>query len=740
MKRSVLRRHNTYMRHAASYAVLWLICISPELGQSADAQTILARAANAYHDLDSFQLDAVMTFEQSAADFDQTIRSKLSVAGEKPDRVRVDVRGMGGITTVSDGKQTWTYQAFLKQYTKNDSPQSLAQVLSSSPVVALLPHEGLSTESARLIGEEQLPVGGDPHVCYVIEVKEREPVAGGSGAKTDSGSTRFWIDKTTYLVLKSVTSTHIEDRPMVGGPTDMKNTLIVQSLKTNQPLSADLFAFTPPAGAKAVESFQMPGEQKSDLVGKRAPDFQLEDVSGQKVDLASLSGKTVLLDFWATWCGPCRQEIPVIEKLHRENTELTILGVDVGEDVSVVRKFLGENEVTYPILLAGNDHMVEAYRAHSFPSVVIIDKDGVIRNYITGYGPDTESKLRAEIVAAAKPSPPVEMPEQVEAPSHTEIYSADSGVAHPSVIYKIDPDYTEQARKKHVSGTVVLALVVSAKGIPQDISVVHSLEPDLDEKAIEAVHEWRFKPGMKDGKPVMTRATIEVNFRLLDSPKPPTAAAAQPAEPPATAEEAYRRASRLMREKRTEEGIALYGTAIAMKPEWAPPYAARGRVEYQHKNYSDAIQDFDAAIRLDPNHASWYDERGLALSYSGHHDRAIADYTRAIEIAPTGASAYNNRGWAWTESGEPEKGIPDLTRAIEMSPDYQKAYENRAKAWMQLKDWPHAIQDLTAAIQVNPNAWAYRTRAEAKQSIGDETGAAEDKRKADELTTRTAAQ
>jgi protein TonB len=94
-------------------------------------------------------------------------------------------------------------------------------------------------------------------------------------------------------------------------------------------------------------------------------------------------------------------------------------------------------------------------------------------------------------------------------------YRIGGGVSSPSVLSKVEPEYSEEARKAKWQGTVVLQLVVDEHGLPKDPKVTRSLGLGLDQKAIEAVMKWRFKPGMKDGKPVPVIATIEVNFRLL---------------------------------------------------------------------------------------------------------------------------------------------------------------------------------------------------------------------------------
>ncbi len=94
-------------------------------------------------------------------------------------------------------------------------------------------------------------------------------------------------------------------------------------------------------------------------------------------------------------------------------------------------------------------------------------------------------------------------------------YRIGGGVSPPSVLSKVEPEYSEEARKAKWQGTVVLQLVVDEHGMPQQMKVTRSLGLGLDQKAIEAVAKWRFKPGLKDGKPVPVIATIEVNFRLL---------------------------------------------------------------------------------------------------------------------------------------------------------------------------------------------------------------------------------
>jgi TonB family protein len=90
-----------------------------------------------------------------------------------------------------------------------------------------------------------------------------------------------------------------------------------------------------------------------------------------------------------------------------------------------------------------------------------------------------------------------------------------NGVSAPSLLHKVEPVYTEEARKAKIAGTVLLYIEVGPDGVARNIRVMRSVEPGLDEKAIEALQQWKFNPGMKDGNPVTVAATVEVNFRLL---------------------------------------------------------------------------------------------------------------------------------------------------------------------------------------------------------------------------------
>jgi TonB family protein len=105
--------------------------------------------------------------------------------------------------------------------------------------------------------------------------------------------------------------------------------------------------------------------------------------------------------------------------------------------------------------------------------------------------------------------------QQAQTPLPDGVYRAGDGVTRPSVSRKTDPEYSEEARIAKMSGTVLISAIVGEDGKVRDIGVERSVGLGLDEKAVEAVRTWQFKPGIKDGIPVPVAVNVEVNFRLL---------------------------------------------------------------------------------------------------------------------------------------------------------------------------------------------------------------------------------
>lgn len=131
-----------------------------------------------------------------------------------------------------------------------------------------------------------------------------------------------------------------------------------------------------------------------------APDFTLKSRSGENVRLEDMRGQVVMLNFWASWCGPCRQEMPLMDDLYEQYKDLgfTILAVNVDENREEALRFLDKVPVSYPILYDPESRVSELYEVQAMPTTVMIDRSGNARylhhGYQSGYEDDYERQIR----------------------------------------------------------------------------------------------------------------------------------------------------------------------------------------------------------------------------------------------------------------------------------------------------------------------------------------------------------
>ncbi|MGH2587650.1 MAG: TlpA family protein disulfide reductase [Dehalococcoidia bacterium] len=141
-----------------------------------------------------------------------------------------------------------------------------------------------------------------------------------------------------------------------------------------------------PSGAGFV-SFESQGIElgaaggEAPKIGRPAPDFTLLDLDGQPLSLSDLRGKTVVMNFWATWCPPCRKEFPELVRLYDRNADrgLVVLGMDLQENPRIVRSFADEFGARFPIVIDTKGDVAARYRLIGLPTTYFIDAEGVIR-------------------------------------------------------------------------------------------------------------------------------------------------------------------------------------------------------------------------------------------------------------------------------------------------------------------------------------------------------------------------
>jgi peroxiredoxin/outer membrane lipoprotein-sorting protein len=344
--------------------------------------------------------------------------SGYMIAYEKPNYIRIEsnIESSMERELFSNGVKMVQYMESWKQYIEENAPSVISSsnlqrnesfvakkiFLSKDPMADLL--EGL--EEAKEVGKESLDSIQTTIIELTLNASALEAMMVPRQVKTDiQVPVRLWIGDTDHLIHKM--SYELDMEPMIEYlPEDQKTrmgtyfkgmkisfTETHSAIETDPGFHEKYFVFIPPEGTELVKRFEPPGRSTEEAVkiGNPAPEFTLKDTEGKEAKLADFRGKVVLLDFWATWCGPCIQAMPHIQaiaEIYKER-DVVVLGINTWEnDPSKVKPFLEEKKITYRILMDSKDEVVEKYGVLGIPTFFILDKEGIIRQSMTGMPAD----------------------------------------------------------------------------------------------------------------------------------------------------------------------------------------------------------------------------------------------------------------------------------------------------------------------------------------------------------------
>lgn len=287
------------------------------------------------------------------------------------------IAGWGDILVIFDGQDRFFMDEGGDEYTRTK--------IKSGDEPSPSPYELKFADWSRAAELKRKPCGIPKvdHQCVVLHAPVKPRIEEGS-RRIKGGSVLVFMDIETGALLTARTVQAIEN---LGHNYQVQLTYAWKRMSWGAPADASLFKL-PDGDMRQVRKLSewRAAEIKKRLAGKPAPELNWKDISGRPVNLANFKGKTVLLDFFTTWCPPCRADGPALDKLYLKyaDSDLMIIGVSVSEDRGIVEKFLSEHPHPYPIVLTTENEMPRPYQISVYPTYVVIDKDGTLTAAVEG--------------------------------------------------------------------------------------------------------------------------------------------------------------------------------------------------------------------------------------------------------------------------------------------------------------------------------------------------------------------
>lgn len=321
--------------------------------------------------------------------------SSLQLVRPRQYLVEIKQNGKPILVYSSDGKTLTQYDPSSKTYVQqplrpDTSLAATAPIVGFFMPLAMDPKVGEMLQSAIQESFNKAQAKGTQKVgtvsCKVIELTGKE------------GTLTLYIGAKDGLVYR-VTAKE------PNGQVVFEET--VTSLQLNPSIPKTVFAFRPPAGATKQETPRVAQREEVDtssLKGQDAPAFALADLEGNTVSLSDLKGKVIFIDFWATWCPPCRESLPHTQALSQhekaKSGDLVVLAINAREEVDEVKSFLQEKGYTFRVLLDKDGAVMNQFKVQGIPTFVIIDREGKVAWVQVGFSGGTE-KLIDEAVNKA---------------------------------------------------------------------------------------------------------------------------------------------------------------------------------------------------------------------------------------------------------------------------------------------------------------------------------------------------
>jgi peroxiredoxin len=383
-----------------------------KLQASPEAQEVLGGIRDAYAKLKTLSLTGKLSAD---LDIDGTKKNdtvELSASYAAPNLYRHVLKG--NVEAGSTGEKVYAYQPGENVYVIKDAPTGRPAKADDlpGPIGKLLDQQNPSLLLALVADAAAQLTDGVSRVERGADVKIGDVAYTALNFTTqDNGEVQLLVDPNTKLVRKITAD--LRKKIEASGQQDVKQaqiTIDYTEVKSASDAAAAgpkpaEFAWAPPQGARDFAALAAADDkpEAASLEGKAAPDFTLKGIDGKEVKLSALKGSVVVLDFWATWCPPCRASLPHLDTLNKELTPkgVKVFAVNLEEDQEVVKKFIADTKLATAVLLDSTGATAQSYGATAIPETVVVGKDGKIKKVFVGFDPNKSPAALKEAVEAA---------------------------------------------------------------------------------------------------------------------------------------------------------------------------------------------------------------------------------------------------------------------------------------------------------------------------------------------------
>jgi thiol-disulfide isomerase/thioredoxin len=396
-----------------------------------DALQFLVDVTHRYGSAARFHLEYTTEIHQTSEFGSFIQRSSVVAAGMPGNRYHFEVRDDAGLAlVVSDGSTEWQLNEPLGQYLTHAAGtygHPFTYITAGEPQAReafyarqLMGITGARLKSAHWEPDETVAIAGHKIACYVISFGRddypQSPPLKHAIPTSSTDSQKVWIDKARrFFVRIERTTDTVRGKP--GNPYAVTKhgvvTTVYSTVSLDEPVPDQLFAFSPPPDAMLVATFGDPYDgslrevtpakaprSETNYVGQPAPALTLTAVDGKTLDLATLRGRPVLLDLWATWCGPCLLEMPLLDRISRYAgaAGLSLITVDQDKNPADAADYLRKEHYLWPNYhdgFNGQYHQLGLKLSQGLPALMLVDASGKIVYYHEGA--DDEPGLVAAI-------------------------------------------------------------------------------------------------------------------------------------------------------------------------------------------------------------------------------------------------------------------------------------------------------------------------------------------------------